>query len=301
MRKTILYALAGILLVVMTCLLCTYIRRPYEEVVVDRFGSLVEAPTALAYNWHVCLPTDRLVRIDTRMQLAETALEPVNAGGEPLNIQAFALWQVDNAKLYYQRLQANDGTAQRRITEKVAALTKSMIQQYRMDDLFNADAAKIKLGVLEQQIATAADRDLKDLGLRVRKVGIPRISFPPTAAESVYKRMSSERNIQAQTFQSQGESISKTIRSEADREARARLSAAQAEAQQIRANGDAKALQLLAEVQQTREAREFYRFFKSLEVLRAGLTKNSYLVLDVDHPLLAPLLNSPATQPAGGK
>ena len=92
----------------------------------------------------------------------------------------------------------------------------------------------------------------------------------------------------------QGDTEATKIRSEAVKQAE-RL---------IRGQGDRQALEILAAVQQSPSARDFYQYWKSMEFVKTSLAKNTVFVLPTDTDWLKSLFvaplnvgNAAATQP----
>ena len=71
MRRVMLGVIGFLVLAVLFIVLCTFVKRPYERVLLLRFGSLVEEPgqARICYNWYLKFPTDSVVRFDTRLHL----------------------------------------------------------------------------------------------------------------------------------------------------------------------------------------------------------------------------------------
>ena len=72
-----------------------------------------------------------------------------------------------------------------------------------------------------------------------------RIDLPPQVSDSVFERMSSERDKEAQEYRSKGLEMAEGIRANADREQRVIMANAYRDAEMIRGDGDAKAAESL--------------------------------------------------------
>jgi len=316
MRRLLIGMLGLIVLGVLFFVLCTYTQRPYEVVILDRAGSIVEHPTNLVYNLYFCLPTDKVVRIDTRLHLVQSLTTQINTKDkEPIMVRIFAAWRVkrDNAVRYYSHLSANDDRAKDFIGQKITGVTGAVVGQHTMDELYNIDETKVKMRQIEDQIiqtaneSGAASAGLGAQGLEITQVGFSRFAFSPDNADSVYRRMVSERQVQATNFRTQGESEFARLVAEGEQEAQKLRSDAESKAQKIRGEGAAQAIQIISEVQRDPETQAFYRFWKNLELLGKSMTQRSYFIMTPDDPLIAPLYKfaregGPAlTQPAGPK
>jgi modulator of FtsH protease HflC len=317
MRRLVIILFSVVVIGILFLVLCTFVKKPYETVLLIRFGKVIEEQdqTRLAYNWYFKYPSDTVERMDTRLHLFTSPLQQtVTAGAEPISIQAFAAWRIVDPKKFHNTIQASDEQAKRTIGQKLSGLVQEKINSRRLDEIFNTDPAKVQTSTIEAEIAqeaTAGTKDGKtkgvtDQGLEIVQVGFSRIAFPPANAQPVYARMAAERDTQAMAFLSEGRSQSDAIKAQGTAEATEIRAKAVAQAEQIKGDGDRQALQILASVQQSPSSREFYQYWKSMEFVKAAFTKNTYLVLSSGSDLLKPVFNAPAaamqnpptTQPA---
>jgi membrane protease subunit HflC len=319
MRRVIIGIFTAVVLLVLFVVLCTFVKRPYERVLLVRFGTPIEdaAQARLCYNWFLKLPTDNVVRFDNRLHLYTGPLqEVVTAGKEPISIRTFAAWRIVNPMLFYKQTGGSDEKAQGIIEQILLGLVQGKIVNHQLDELFNADETKIHTDQIEGEIATEATNGtpgtpttparpgLRDMGIQMAEIGFSRMAFPPSNAPNVYERMVAELNKRATDYQTQGIANANIIRAEGRQKAEAERADGIRLGQQIRGEGDAEANRILASVQLTAQAREFYQYWKSLDFLKTSLAKNTILVLSSASDLLGPVFHlpqnslPPATAPA---
>jgi membrane protease subunit HflC len=120
-----------------------------------------------------------------------------------------------------------------------------------------------------------------DIGIEVIDVRVKRIDLPDDVRSSVYERMITERNREAQELRSRGEELAIGIRADADRQAVIFEAEAYRDAERIRGEGDAEATGIYAEVYNKNP--EFYAFTRSLNAYRETFSsKGDVLLLDPD-------------------
>jgi membrane protease subunit HflC len=107
--------------------------------------------------------------------------------------------------------------------------------------------------------------------VQVVDVRLKRIEFAPEIAESVFRRMESERIRVANEQRSIGAAEGEKIRAEADRQREQIVAEAYGRAQAIMGEGDAQAAGIYAKAYGT--DLDFYSFYKSLEGYRASFGK----------------------------
>ncbi len=313
MRRVIIGVFTAVVLAILFVVLCTYVRRPYEEVLLNRFGTLIgqDRQARIAYNWYFKLPTDSVVRIDTRLHLYTGPLQQMaTANKEPISIRTFAAWHiVDPVKFYQTTGGGSDQRAKEIMEQKLLGLVQGKLASHTLDELFNTDEAKVHTGKIEDEVAieatgsreklaTGARADgLLDQGLEIVEVGFSRMAFPPVNAAAVYSRMVSDLNVRAALYDSQAQQAVAVSRSAAENKANEIRAKALADAEIIRGEGDREALEIIAQVQNTEAAEQFYRYWKSLDFVKSSLAKNTILVLSSDSDWLKAVFRAPDSGP----
>ena len=307
-------AVLGILLVV----LCTFVQRPYEDVVLDRFGRLVDDPMPIVGGWKWCWPTDKVVRFDRRLHLFQSDLRQVFVGGESLSVRTFAAWKISDPKRFYEQTGGSDEQAQNYLAQKINGTVEQQLGELLKDggvaELFNSSPdRKIKIEAIEGQILSEINAELKGseekkgaaagtkgadekkgAGMELAQLGFSRMAFPPLVADAVYKRMVGDRLKQASRLTDEGNAKAKALRSEGELTKDNLDSKSAEEVGPLRGAAEAQAVKILADAMETEEAKDFYQYWKSMELFKNSLTKNTYLVLPSNSPLIEFLLTPPA-------
>ena len=292
MRKITIGTIVAVVLVVLFCELCTVVAKPYQKILLDRFGEIISHPTRVCYNWFLCYPTDRVIRLDMRLHLYQSDNREVStSAGEPISIRTFALWKIVNPVLYVDRLPGGTPAVQRYLDNKIQSAVLKQIGHYTLDEMFNVDAKKLKMQQAEQNIRTKVNFGMQALGIDVVKVGFARMTFPPDVAQRVYQRMTAERNKIASEYINQGEKQAQITIAQGSETATEIRSAAEKKAAIIRGQADASAYAILNSVQETPQARQFYRFWKSLQLFQNSMGNSTYWVLTPNNPVTAPLFD----------
>jgi membrane protease subunit HflC len=300
----------AIVLVIVFLVLCTFVRKPYEYVLLDRFGHIIEQDqqARIMYNWYFKLPTDSVIRVDTRLHMDTTPLqEVVTAGSESLSVRTYSAWRIIDPVKFYRTTAGSDTRAKQIMEQKLSGLVQAKLASHKLDEIFNVDDSKIHTDEIEREVADEATNGspdatapggktpgVKDQGLEIVQIGFSRMAFPPANATAVYARMAAERYKQAAAFKSQGDSEATATVAAGESDAKKIRSEAQRKAGEIRGEGDRKALEILASVQESPAAREFYEYWKSMEFVKSSLAKNTYLVLPTDADWLKSLFAAPA-------
>ena len=138
--------------------------------------------------------------------------------------------------------------------------------------------------LLEAEVLKAAQAHTEDLGIEILDFRFKRINYVEQVRREVYARMISERKRMAEQFRSEGLGESARISGEKERELKQISSEAYRQAQEIKGQADAEAADIYARAY-NRDA-EFYRFYKSMQVLKTALDEETVLLLGTDGEFL---------------
>ncbi len=130
----------------------------------------------------------------------------------------------------------------------------------------------------------AARARTEDLGIEILDFRFKRLNYVEEVRLEVYARMISERNRIAERFRSEGAGESARINGERERDLRVITSEAYRQAQEIKGRADAEAADVYAAAYEGDA--EFYRFLKTMEVLKQTLDSSTVLVLSTDSEFL---------------
>jgi len=218
----------------------------------------------------------QVVTFDRRMLNLEA--EPqryYDSGKNPVNVDFFVKWQIENASAYYRAFGAD--SLQTLANSRLAPIIKDPLQfefrSHALGELVASARTDITTRVREQ-----ANKAAQGLGINIVDVRIKRIEFTPEVVESVYKRMNAERSRLANDLRSTGSEAAAKIKADADRQVQVIKAEADRDAQTARGEGDAKATEIYAAAY-GKDA-EFYAFYRSLEAYRNTFGSGDVIVLD---------------------
>lgn len=185
-----------------------------------------------------------------------------------LLIDSFVKWRIADPRLYYVTFAGNERAAIARLQAQIRDALNASVNIRTVKDVVALERDVIMTEVLEN-----VKRRAEPLGVEVVDVRLMRIEFAPEIAESVFRRMESERLRVANELRSIGAAEGEKIRASADRERQQILAEAYARAQSIMGEGDAQAAELYGKAygQDT----DFFSFYRSLEAYREAFGKQS--------------------------
>jgi len=218
-------------------------------------------------------------------------------------VDTYARWRITDPLRFFQRLRDERG-AQSRLDDILDGETRNTIAKHNLievvrtsnrefavaedlrEERIDEEFEIVEFGrdaLAAEVLQTASARTL-DLGVEILDFRFKRINYVPEVQQEVYARMISERERIAERFRSEGFGESARINGEKDRELKQISSEAYRQAQEIKGRADAEAADIYARAY-NRDP-EFYRFYKSMEVLKNSMDKETILLLGTDGEFL---------------
>lgn len=270
-------AIGLIFLVVIVAGNALFVVKETERAVMLQFGELVQDD--IAPGLHVKIPWVNTVRIFDARILTEDAPRRrfLTLEQKALEVDSYAKWRIIDVSQFYISTGGSTSVA--------GSLLAERINDGLRDQIGNRTLAEVVAGERDQlMLALTADLNEStaiDIGIEIIDVRVKRIDLPEDVRSSVYERMITERNREAQELRSFGEELAIGIRADADRQATIFRAEAYRDAEQIRGEGDAIATGIYAAAY-TKDP-EFYAFTRSMNSYRETFSsKDDVLLLDPD-------------------
>jgi len=220
-----------------------------------------------------------------------------------IHVDTYARWQITDPLLYFQRLRSEQG-AQSRLDDILDGETRNVIAKHALIEVVRSSnrefavseeiggestgqvEAPIEFGreQLAREVLLAAQGRTEDLGIEILDFQFKRLNYVEEVRLEVYARMISERQRIAEQFRSEGAGEAARINGERERELKEVTSEAYRQAQEIKGQADAEAADIYAAAYNGDP--DFYRFLKTMEVLRETLDSTTVLVLSTDDDFL---------------
>jgi regulator of protease activity HflC (stomatin/prohibitin superfamily) len=237
-------------------------------------------------HWH------EVQRIDARLRLSDAGrVAYATSEGDELLAEAFVAWQVRDARQFFLVTEGDAGKADLLLMPHVQ---EGLRRLYAAQPFARAVAGldPESLAALTAELDQCAQREL---GVSVRDVRVRQTDYLSDVREVVYQRMRSDYDSTAARYQAESTERLATIAADAERE-RARIAADAAdEVAKRRLAANAEVAAVTRDAQEA--APEFYRFWKSTQVLLQNPGKpGDVLVLQAGSELL-PYVKSPSSKP----
>ncbi len=221
-----------------------------------------------------------------------------------IHVDSYARWRIVDPLKYFQRLQTERG-AQSRLDDILDGETRNVIANHDLIEVVRSSNREFAVSPeevaggsrpdttetieqgreqLAQEVLEKAQARTADLGIEILDFRFKRLNYVAEVRVEVYSRMISERLRIAEQFRSEGGGVAARINGERERDLQRITSEAYRVAQEVKGRADAEAADIYAEAYNRNP--EFYRFLKTMEVLRETLDSSTVLVLSTDSEFL---------------
>ena len=254
-----------------------FVVKETDRAVMLRFGEVVNSD--IAPGLHVKIPWVNTVRkFDARIQTEDAPSERfLTLEQKALEVDSYAKWRILDVGQFYVSTRGNAGTAGSLLAERINDGLRDQIGARTLIEVVSGERDELMTDLTQDLNRTTAS----DIGIEVIDVRGKRIDLPDDVRSSVYDRMITERNREAQELRSRGEELAIGIRADADRQAVIFEAEAYRDAERIRGEGDAEATGIYASAYN--KDPEFYAFTRSLNAYKETFSsKGDVLLLDPD-------------------
>lgn len=226
---------------------------------------------------HFKMPFINNVRkFDRRVLTLDTPSESMLTSEQKfVNVDSFIKWKITDVSEFYISTQGNELRALSRLEQIIKDRMRAQIASRTLVEVVSAERVNIMRDI--QEAANAATSD--EFGIQVIDVRIKSIELPDDVRESVFQRMSTDRQKEANLLRYQGREEAERIRANADREVQVLLAEAERDGQITRGAGDARSIEIYAAAYG--KDKEFFAFYRSLQAYGNAFGGNrDVLVLD---------------------
>ncbi len=257
-----------------------YTVREGQRAIVLQLGKIVTNPSTqqaevFVPGLHFKVPLiTRVRKFDIRLQtLNVDSSRILTAEQKYVLVDYYAKWKIDNLPLYYKRTGGYISRTQNLLKQKINNALRAAFGKRTIKEVVSGE----RLNVM-QLLKEKANKSARGLGIKVVDVRIKGIDLPKEVRDSVFQRMSTEREQVATKHRAQGQAAAETVRASADATVAVTLAKAKAQSQGVRAEGDSEAAEVY--IKAYNKDPKFYAFYRSLKAYRQVFTnKDTVMIL----------------------
>ncbi len=267
----------ALVLVLLTMTLMVYKVDVTEYAVVTQFGNPVATIDQPGLQIKLPDPIQSVQRLDKRIRVYQTtAIELLTLDKKSVSLDYYGTWKITDPILYLKTVKDQVG-AEARLMDVFSSSLGVQLGKYNLEQLVNVDTEKLAIDTMLEETVVYAKERAAEYGIAVVDAQIRVLNFPEANKQSVYDRMSAEREQMAQKYRSEGSEEAAKIRADAEKEQRLLLAEAYKQSQQIKGEGDAEAIRIYGAAFQ--KDPQFYEFIRTLETYEKTIDGNTTLIL----------------------
>lgn len=222
-------------------------------------------------------PIQSVQYLDKRVQVYQTSsIELLTLDKKSVALDYYGTWKIVDPIAFLKTVKNQVG-AESRLMDVFSSSLGVQMGKYNLEQLVNTDEQKLELDKMTEEVVVYAKDQAADYGIEVVDAQIRVLNFPEANKQSVYDRMSAEREQMAQKYRAEGSEQASNIRSDAEKEQQLILAEAYKKEQQIKGEGDAEAIRIYGEAFQ--KDPDFYEFIRTLETYEKTIDGNTTLIL----------------------
>ena len=250
-----------------------YVISEIERGVKTRFGEIIEVD--ISPGLHVKMPfVDVVRRFDARILTVDA--EPASfftIEKKRLIVDSYAKWKIANVETYYKATGGVERVAENRLAKRVNDGLRNQFGTRTLHEVVSGERDLLMKNITRELNSSVRD----ELGIEIVDIRVKRIDLPSEVSSQVFRRMTAERDKEAQELRSTGKEKAERIRASADRERTIELANAYRDSEELRGEGDAKAASVYADAYQ--QDPEFYAFMRSLNAYKSAFSSKSDILL----------------------
>lgn len=281
-----------------TCLviyLISFQVRETELAIVTTWGKPGDPITEPGWKFKWPVPIQKVYKFDSRPRMfAGTQEETTTRGGEPIIVDTYVFWQIDDCRKFL----VSAGTyekAEQLLASELRNTQNSVIGRFYFSEFVNSDIEKIKIAEIENEmLEKLRNSAVSTYGIKIKAVGIRRLKINEKVTENVFARMREDRNRKKEAILKEGQAEATKIKTEAESMRDELLAAADARAKAIRARGDAEAAGYYKMLE---EDPDFAMFLRNLDALKNILSQRATIILDQQSEPIELLKSVPDIKP----
>ena len=267
----------ALVLVLLTMTLMVYKVDVTEYAVVTQFGNPVATIDQPGLQIKLPDPIQSVQRLDKRIRVYQTtAIELLTLDKKSVSLDYYGTWKITDPILYLKTVKDQVG-AEARLMDVFSSSLGVQLGKYNLEQLVNVDTENLAIDTMLEETVVYAKERAAEYGIAVVDAQIRVLNFPEANKQSVYDRMSAEREQMAQKYRSEGSEEAAKIRADAEKEQRLLLAEAYKQSQQIKGEGDAEAIRIYGAAFQ--KDPQFYEFIRTLETYEKTIDGNTTLIL----------------------
>lgn len=252
-----------------------------EQVIILQFGKPVKVISEAGLTFKTPFIQNKVVFDKRLLDLLVSDKEVITADQKRLIVNAFAKFKIEDPLLFYTAF--NGSSRNIHILNQLNNMLESSLRQIVGSSMFT-DILSIKRSKIMQDIEDQLNERVKQYGIKIIDTRIMRADLPKANSEAIFKRMQTERELEAKEIRAEGEETAKKIIAETNKEKDVMIAEANKKANILKGQAEAKKTDMFNN--SFGKNPDFYEFIKSMELYKNTIKKdNSEMIINSNNNL----------------
>jgi len=270
-KNSINYIVAACVVFVIALANSLYIVDERESAIVLQFGDPIATVRQPGLKFRVPF-IQNVLFFDNRIQSVSFTpegrnVEVMSFDQKTMKLDAYAKYRIVEPLQFYKSVQDEE-----RFRTRIVPVLESSIREIVGTTLF-VDVLGSKRSGIADRIMESVKKQAQAYGIEIVDLRIIRVNVPDKARDAVYRRMITDREIEAKEIRAQGSEGAQTIIAVADRDRAKMLADATGAAEVIKGEGEAESAKMVASG--AAQDPEFYAFYRTLQAYKTAFSKDS--------------------------
>lgn len=251
-----------------------------EQVIVLEFGKPVKIIKDAGLNFIVPF-IQTVFRFDNRLlDLTLEDKEVIASDQKRLIVNAFAKFKITDPMKFYNAFRGGSTMAIiQQLNNMLESSLREVVGNFELTDLLSTKRASIM-----QDIEDKLNTRVQQYGIQIIDTRIMRADLPKANSSAIFKRMQTERELEAKQIRAEGDESAKKIVANTDKEKTIIMAEANKKAKILMGEGEAKVAEIFNKAFSVDQ--NFYEFYKSMQVYKNTLkSENSKIIISPNNQL----------------
>ena len=252
-----------------------------EQVIILQFGKPVKVINEAGLAFKTPFIQNKVVFDKRLLDLVVNDKEVITADQKRLIVNAFAKFKIKDPLLFYTAFKGSSRSVY--ILNQLSNMLESSLRQIVGSSMFT-DILSTKRSKIMQDIEDQLNERVKQYGIEIIDTRIMRADLPKANSDAIFKRMQTERELEAKEIRAEGEEMAKKIIAETNKEKDVMIAEANKKADILKGQAEAQKTEMFNKA--FGKNLDFYEFIKSMELYKNTIKKdNSKMIINSDNSL----------------
>ena len=252
-----------------------------EQVIILQFGKPIKVINEAGLAFKTPFIQNKVVFDKRLLDLVVSDKEVITADQKRLIVNAFAKFKIENPLLFYTAFKGSSRSVY--ILNQLSNMLESSLRQIVGSSMFT-DILSKKRSEIMQDIEDQLNERVKQYGIKIVDTRIMRADLPKANSDAIFKRMQTERELEAKEIRAEGEEMAKKIIAETNKDKDVMIAEANKKADILKGQAEAQKTEMFNRA--FGKNLDFYEFIKSMELYKNTIKKdNSKMIINSDNNL----------------